>query len=165
MKRLLKPSASGSVLFLLCLMYLITYIDRVNIATAAEPIRKEFRLTDTQLGLAFSAFGYAYLLLQVFGGWIADRFGPRKTLSISGVIWAGATILTGAATGLWSLFSARVLLGIAEGATFPTATRAMSNWVRATKRGYAQDEHDAHDRLRLAPGQVLRPHAPNQCAQ
>jgi MFS family permease len=138
MKRLLKPSASGFVLLLLCLMYLITYIDRVNIATAAEPIRKEFHLSDTQLGLAFSAFGYAYLLLQVFGGWIADRFGPRKTLTVSGVIWAGSTILTGAATGLWSLFSARLLLGIGEGATFPTATRAMSNWVPAKKRGYAQ---------------------------
>ena len=59
MKRLLKPSASGFVLFLLCLMYLITYIDRVNIATAAEPIRKEFQLSDTKLGLAFSAFGHA----------------------------------------------------------------------------------------------------------
>jgi len=138
MKLLRKPTATGFVLFLLCLMYLITYIDRVNIATAAEPIRKEFHLSDTKLGLAFSAFGYAYLLLQVFGGWIADRFGPRKTLTLSGLVWAGATILTGAVSGLWSLFSARLLLGIGEGATFPTATRAMSNWVPASKRGYAQ---------------------------
>jgi len=136
--KLRKPTATGFVLFLLCLMYLITYIDRVNIATAAEPMRKEFKLSDTQLGFAFSAFGYAYLLLQVFGGWIADRFGPRKTLTISGVIWAGATILTGAIHSLGSLFGARLLLGIGEGATFPTATRAMSNWTPAGKRGYAQ---------------------------
>src|SRR5262249_3379412 len=107
MKLLRKPTATGLVLFLLCLMYLITYIDRVNIATAAEPIRKEFHLSATSLGLAFSAFGYAYLLLQVSGGWIADRFGPRKTLTISGLIWAGSTMLTGAVSGLWSLFSAR----------------------------------------------------------
>ena len=136
--RILPFSSTGIVLFLLCLMYLITYIDRVNIATAAEPIRKEFQLSDTKLGFAFSAFGYAYLLLQVSGGWIADRFGPRKTLTLSGLIWAASTMLTGAVTGLWSLFSARLLLGIGEGATFPTATRAMSNWVRAGKRGYAQ---------------------------
>src|SRR5215470_19101761 len=96
--------ATGLVLFLLCMMYLITYIDRVNLATAAEPIRKEFKLTNTQLGYAFSAFGYAYLLLQILGGWIADRFGARKTLSISGLIWAGSTILTSAATGVASLF-------------------------------------------------------------
>jgi len=138
MKLLRKPTATGSVLFLLCLMYLITYIDRVNIATAAEPMRKEFKLTDTQLGFAFSAFGYAYLLLQVYGGWIADRFGPRKTLTISGIVWAGATILTGLVNSLGTLFGARLLLGIGEGATFPTATRAMSNWTPPAKRGYAQ---------------------------
>ena len=51
------PSATGWVLFLLCLMYLITYIDRVNIATAAEPIRKEFGFSNTKLGVAFSASG------------------------------------------------------------------------------------------------------------
>ena len=136
--KLRRPSATGLVLFLLCLMYLITYIDRVNIATAAEPIRKDFHLSNTQLGIAFSAFGYAYLLLQVSGGFIADRYGPRATLTLSGVIWAGATIVTGLASGLWSLFAARLLLGVGEGATFPTATRAMSNWTPPSKRGWAQ---------------------------
>lgn len=136
--KLRRPSATGLVLFLLCLMYLITYIDRVNIATAAEPIRKDFGLSNTQLGIAFSAFGYAYLLLQVSGGFIADRYGPRNTLTVSGIVWAGATIVTGLATGLWSLFAARLLLGVGEGATFPTATRAMSNWTAAARRGWAQ---------------------------
>jgi sugar phosphate permease len=135
-KKLLR--ATNVVLFLLCMMYLITYIDRVNLATAAEPIRKEFGLTNTQLGVAFSAFGYAYLLLQISGGWIADRFGARRTLTWSGVIWAASTVLTGLATSLASLFSFRLLLGIGEGATFPTATRAMSNWTPAGKRGFAQ---------------------------
>jgi sugar phosphate permease len=129
---------TGTVLFLLCLMYLITYIDRVNLATAAEPIRKEFGLSNTQLGVAFSAFGYAYLALQISGGFIADKFGARKTLTLSGVVWAASTILTGAARGLWSLFSVRLLLGVGEGATFPTATRAMSSWTPAGKRGFAQ---------------------------
>jgi sugar phosphate permease len=136
--RLRRPTATGLVLFLLCMMYLITYIDRVNIATAAEPIRKEFKLTNTQLGIAFSAFGYAYLVLQIIGGWLADRFGARKTLGISGIVWAGSTILTGLTTGLATLFGARLLLGIGEGATFPTATRAMANWTPAGRRGYAQ---------------------------
>src|SRR6516225_2165769 len=136
--RLRRPTATGLVLFLLCMMYLITYIDRVNIATAAEPIRKEFKLTNTQLGIAFSAFGYAYLVLQIIGGWLADRFGARKTLGISGIVWAGSTILTGLTTGLATLFGARLLLGIGEGATFPTATRAMANWTPAVRRGYAQ---------------------------
>jgi MFS family permease len=131
-------AATRIVLFFLCLMYLITYIDRVNLSTSASSIQKEFKLTNTQLGIAFGAFGYAYLVLQIWGGWIADRFGARKTLAISGFIWAGATILTGFTGGLISLFLARVLLGIGEGATFPTATRAMANWTPAGKRGWAQ---------------------------
>ncbi len=119
-------------------MYGITYIDRVNIATAAGAIQKEFGLSNAAYGLAFGAFGWAYLALQISGGWFADRFGARKTLTISGLIWAGATILIGAVWNFWSLFAARVLLGIGEGATFPTATRAMANWTAPGRRGFAQ---------------------------
>ena len=134
----MKVRATAIVLFLLCLMYGITYIDRVNIATAAGPIQKEFGLSNAQYGLIFGAFGWAYLALQVSGGFIADRFGARKTLTISGVIWAGATLLVGLVSGFWSIFTCRVLLGIGEGATFPTATRAMANWTLAGRRGFAQ---------------------------
>src|SRR5207237_10612736 len=98
----LKPTVV--VLGLLCVMYLITYVDRVNIATAASEIRRELSLTNTQLGLVFSAFAYPYLLFQVFGGWVGDRFGPRLTLFVCGLIWAAATILTGVATTLTMLF-------------------------------------------------------------
>ena len=133
-----KPRATDLVLCLLCLINLITYIDRMSLATAAEPIRNEFKLNNTQLGYAFSAFGYAYLPLQIIGGWIADRFGARKPLTIAGVVWALSTMLTALTTGLAALFGVRLLLGIGEGATFPTATRAMANWTRAGRRGYAQ---------------------------
>jgi len=134
----MKIRATAMVLFLLCLMYGITYIDRVNIATAAGAIQNEFGLSNAQYGLAFGAFGWAYLALQISGGWFADRFGARKTLTISGLIWAGATVITGAVWSFGSLFAARVLLGIGEGATFPTATRAMANWTPAGRRGFAQ---------------------------
>src|SRR5262252_8461664 len=123
------------VLGLLCVMYLITYVDRVNVATAASDIRRELSLSNTQLGIVFSAFAYPYLLFQVFGGWVGDRFGPRRTLFICGLIWAAATILTGLAGSLAVLFGFRVLLGIGEGATFPAATRAMQSWVPGGRRG------------------------------
>src|SRR5205807_10155214 len=73
----LRPT--GIVLGLLCLMYLITYVDRVNLGTAAGEIRRELTLSNTQLGLVFSAFAFPYLFFQVLGGWIGDRFGPRVT--------------------------------------------------------------------------------------
>ena len=133
-----RATPAGIVLFLLCLMYLITYIDRVNVATAASEIRRELSLSNTQLGLVFSAFAYPYLLFQVFGGWVGDRFGPRKTLFVCGLIWAGATILTGLAGSLLTLFMVRVLLGVGEGATFPVATRAMQSWTPPSRRGFAQ---------------------------
>src|SRR5690242_19471679 len=130
--------ATTMVLGLLCLMYLITYVERVNIATAASEIRKDLGLSNTQLGFVLSAFGYPYLLFQVFGGWIGDRFGPRRTLFMCGLVWAGATILTGLTGGLVSLLFVRVLVGIGEGATFPVATRAMQNWTAVGDRGFAQ---------------------------
>jgi MFS family permease len=119
-------------------MYLITYVDRVNIATAAAEIRRELHLSNTQLGFVLSAFAYPYLLFQIFGGWIGDRVGPRRTLLSCGLIWATATILTGVAGGLVSLFFVRVLLGVGEGATFPVATRAMQSWTPVGGRGFAQ---------------------------
>jgi ACS family glucarate transporter-like MFS transporter len=130
--------ASTIVLALLCLMYLITYLDRVNVSSAAEGFATEFRLSKTQIGLVFSAFAYPYLIFQIIGGWVSDRFGARRTLIVCGVIWATATALTGTASGLVSLLIARLLLGLGEGATFPAATSAMSRWVADQRRGLAQ---------------------------
>src|SRR6266568_2917587 len=134
----LRFKATHVVLAMLCLMYFVTYVDRVNIGTAASEIQKELHLSNTQLGLVFSAFAYPYLLFQVIGGWVGDRFGPRRTLFWCGLIWAVSTIATGFVTSLATLFIARVALGFGEGATFPTATRAMQYWTPASKRGFAQ---------------------------
>jgi sugar phosphate permease len=141
--------ATNVVLGLLCLMYFLTYLDRVNISTAmaSNQFLKEIPLTKTQAGLIFSAFAYPYLLFQISGGWVADKFGPRIALTICGIIWAGATIMTGMVHGLVMMFVARVVLGFGEGATFPTATRAMSYWMPKSKRGYAQGITHAFSRL------------------
>ncbi len=143
-RRLSPPNV---VLGLLCVMYMITYVDRVNVSTAADAIRRELALSNTQLGFLQSAFGYPYLLFQIFGGWLGDRVGPRRTLFICGLIWATATILTGFAGGLTSLFLCRVLVGIGEGATFPVATRAMQSWTAVGRRGFAQGLTHAFARL------------------
>src|SRR5207244_4906527 len=90
---------------------------------------------------------YPYLLFQISGGWVADKFGPRLALTICGVIWAGATIMTGLVHGAAMIFVARVILGFGEGATFPTATRAMCFWTAKSKRGFAQGITHASSRL------------------
>lgn len=133
-----RVKATNVVLLIICLMYLITYIDRVNIGTAAPAIQADLGLSATELGLAFSAFAYPYAFFQIAGGWLGDRLGPRLTLLICGCIWSAATVLIGFAGGVVSLFIARFLLGIGEGSAFPTATRALSNWMPASRRGFAQ---------------------------
>jgi MFS family permease len=143
----LRFKATHVVLAMLCVMYFITYVDRVNIGTAASEIQKELSLSNTQLGLVFSAFAYPYLLFQVFGGWVGDKFGPRQTLFWCGVIWALSTIATGFVNSLTMLFAARFALGFGEGATFPTATRAMQYWTPETSRGWAQGLTHAFSRL------------------
>lgn len=139
--------ATTVVLAIMCLMYFITYLDRVNVSTAGVVFGKELHFSHTQLGFVFSAFAYPYLAFQIIGGWIGDRFGPKRTLAICALIWAGATVLTGLAGGLVSMILARVLLGFGEGATFPVATCAMARWVPAAKRGFAQGITHSASRL------------------
>ena len=87
LKQALLHRVRGKVLLLLCFMYMITYIDRVNISTAAPFIKDDLGLSNTQLGLALSAFSIPYAFFQIFGGMIGDRFGPRKVLGIVGLMW------------------------------------------------------------------------------
>ena len=147
--------ATNIVLGLLCIMYLLTYIDRLNFSTVVidKQFLKEIPINKVQIGFVFSAFAYPYLLFQIIGGWVADKFGPRKALTVCGIIWAGATIATGLVHGLVGLFVARLVLGFGEGATFPTATRAMSYWTPKEKRGFAQGITHAFSRL----GNTLTP--------
>jgi len=126
------------VLFVLCLMYFIAYIDRVNIAVAGPAIRNELRLSATELGLIFSAFAYPYAAMQIAGGWLSDRFGARIVLAGLSLIWASATVLTGVSWSVASLVGFRVLVGLGEGGAFPAATRALTYWMPAAERGFAQ---------------------------
>ena len=152
-----RPRVTAVVFVLLCLMYFITYLDRVNVSTAASGFSKEFGLNKTEIGLVFSAFAYPYLVFQIVGGWISDRLGARRTLIVCGAIWAGATVLTGMAGGLASMLVARLLLGFGEGATFPAATTAMSRWVPKSRRGYAQGITHAAARIgnAVAPAAIV----------
>jgi MFS family permease len=119
-------------------MYFLFYVNRVNLATAAPLIRADLRIDNTQLGLAFSAFSIPYAVFQLVGGWVGDKLGARATLAICCAVVSISTILTGAATGIVSLFLFRLALGFGEGAAFPTATRAMISWTPQNNWGFAQ---------------------------
>jgi sugar phosphate permease len=146
-----------AILFLLCLMYFVAYIDRVNISTAALALRNEFELTPTQLGFIFSAFAYPYAGMQILGGWLSDRFGPRLVLAALSLVWASATIMTGLSGSVAALVVCRIFVGVGEGGAFPTATRAFTFWLPARERGFAQGITHSFARLggAVAPPIVL----------
>ena len=119
-------------------MYLILYVNRVNISTVAPLIKADLRLNNTQLGLAFSAFGIPYAVLQLFGGWFGDRLGPRKVIVRIALCWVAFTALTGAAWNFSSLVLFRFLFGMGEAGAFPNIARAGKEWFPFSERGFAQ---------------------------
>lgn len=119
-------------------MYLIMYLDRVNVSIAAKDIMKEFSLSNVQIGLAFSAFSWPYLVGQLAGGWFAKQFGSRVALVFCGMLVAISTFATGFVTGLVSLFVVRLALGCGEGPSFSAATAAMRDWYPERRFGFIQ---------------------------
>src|ERR1700733_15491412 len=97
--RKLKLSPAGRVLALLCAMYFLYFVNRTNLAIAGPVIAADLRLSNTQLGLVFGAFGIPFALLQPLGGAIGDRFGPRLTLALCALIVCAANAWMGLAGG------------------------------------------------------------------
>lgn len=126
-----------AVVFWLFVLSMITYVDRVCISTAKDPISAEMHLSDTEMGLVFSAFALGYALAQIPCGWLADRFGPRTVLTFVVTLWSGMTALTGAAWNLASLVGIRFLFGISEAGAYPGGARAICNWLPLDERGRA----------------------------
>src|SRR5215510_3554138 len=94
---------------------LILYIDRVNISVVAPILMAEFGWDPAMTGTILSAFFVGYLLTQLPGGWIADRFGGKGIIGFAVVWWSFATLLTPFAYAVPLMIAVRVGLGIGEG--------------------------------------------------
>ncbi len=132
------------VLLLLLLISIITYVDRVNISVTARQMMPALGLTDLQMGQIFSAFVFGYALFQVPGGWLGDRWGPRRVLTFAVIWWSIFTALTAVAPILplanligimGSLMVVRLLIGMGEAAALPNFNRAVANWHPPHERG------------------------------
>ncbi|WP_027415481.1 MFS transporter [Aneurinibacillus terranovensis] len=133
-----KSKTRWLVLFMICLMYLITFMDRTNISVVAPSMSKEFGFDQVTMGFIFSAFTWAYALGQIPGGWLGDRFGPRSVLTMIVSFWSLMTIVTAQSVGYLSMVVVRFLFGFGEAGAFPTATKAMKLWLSKSERGFAQ---------------------------
>src|SRR4051812_23289968 len=97
----------------------ITYLDRICMAQAADPISLALGLDKRQMGWVFSAFTLAYTLFEVPTGWLGDRIGPRKVLVRVVLWWSVFTALTGWAWSLGALLVIRFAFGAGEAGAFP----------------------------------------------
>jgi len=130
--------------------YMITYMDRVAISSAAPLIRKEFAFSLVTMGWILASFRWGYALFQIPGGWLGDRIGPRRALTLIVTWWSAFTSLTALAWNASSMIVCRFLFGVGEAGAFPIATRSLSRWMRASERGFAQGITHAGSRLGAA---------------
>src|SRR6201996_8330282 len=126
------------VLGMAVVLAFLTYMDRVCISVAAPAMMRDLRLSNIQMGFAFSAFTTAYALFEIPTGWWADRIGSRRVLTRIVVWWSVFTGLTAAAWNFASLVILRGLFGAGEAGAWPTVARALSRWFPARERGTAQ---------------------------
>lgn len=126
------------VLGILFLTWIVNYLDKLSMNVAIIPISEEFSLNETQAGLIISVFFMSYAVMQLVGGYFSDKYGARKMILISVVLWSIFTILTGFAWSFISLILIRLLFGIGEG-SFPSAsTLAIADNFHKSERGRAK---------------------------
>ncbi len=131
------------ILFMLFLVTTINYADRATISIAGSSLQKDLGIDAVTLGYIFSAFGWAYVLGQIPGGWLLDRFGSKKVYAFSIFTWSLFTVLQGfvgympVANAIIALFMLRFLVGFAEAPSFPGNARIVAAWFPTAERGTA----------------------------
>jgi ACS family glucarate transporter-like MFS transporter len=138
-----KTNIRWVVVAVLFIITAINYADRATISLAGPEIAKDLKFNAITMGYIFSAFGWAYVIAQLPGGWLLDRFGSKLVYALSIFFWSLFTLLVGAVgffTGLTAvivLFSLRFLVGASEAPSFPANSRIVAAWFPANERGTA----------------------------
>jgi MFS transporter, ACS family, glucarate transporter len=132
------------IVFMLFVVTMVNYADRATISIAGPALSKDLGLSAVQMGYVFSAFGWSYVIAQIPGGWLLDRFGSRTVYFWSIFIWSIFTLLQGSigllgsgAAAVVTLFTLRLLVGLAEAPSFPANGRIVAAWFPSNERGTA----------------------------
>ena len=151
--------ARYGVLGFACSLALLTYLDRICIMQARQSIKDDLGFSESDMGLIFAAFMVGYMLLEVPGGWMGDRWGSRRVVTGIVLAWSLFTALTGciwpfvwdsgrqlqlgslavplAVNSLAMMLLVRFLFGLGEAGAFPNITRIIRDWFPADKRASA----------------------------
>src|SRR5216683_4140842 len=128
----------------------INYMDRANLSIVAPDVKKDLHISAAELGIIFSAFSWTYAALQIPGGWVLDRVGPRITFGIALIFWSIVTGSISLARGFGSLLGLRMALGVAETPAFPANNTLVSRWFPTRERGLATGSYTAGEYVGLA---------------
>jgi sugar phosphate permease len=138
------------ILVLLALTTAVATLGRLNLGITGKYVQDEFAFSIQTMGWIFSAFAFAYHPFQIPGGWAGDRFGPRKVLTFSILLWCAATVAMALVPGLpigrwlglaWSFAVFRFLIGIGEAPATPNSAKVVSAWMGAVRRGAGSSSH------------------------
>lgn len=132
-----RRSASSALVLLLGAAVFLNYVDRGAIGIAAPLMKSDLGLSEEAYGVAFSAFFWIYAPVQLFAGWLCDRFSVYRLMAAGILLWAGATLLMGFAGGFLSLLVLRIMLGVGESISFPGSSKIIARHVAPERRGAA----------------------------
>jgi ACS family glucarate transporter-like MFS transporter len=131
------------ILAMLFLVTVINYADRATLSITGPVISKELGISAAEMGFIFSAFGWAYVLGQLPGGWLLDRYGSKIVYGLSIFIWSVFTLMQGSigffagGTAVMVLFALRFAVGFAEAPSFPGNSRVVAAWFPGQERATA----------------------------
>jgi MFS transporter, ACS family, D-galactonate transporter len=134
------------------LITLVNLVDRISLSIAMPTIAKEFALSPAMQGLILSSFFWSYALLQIPGGWLIDRYGPRRVVAGATLLWGVFQTLLGVASGGLSMLFLRVGLGGAEAPLFPAGSKLNALWLSRHERARGAVLMDAGSPLGAAIG-------------
>jgi len=128
---------------MLFVVTVINYADRSTISIAGDDIQKSLGLDSKQLGFILSGFGWSYLVAQIPGGWLLDRFGAKRVYGWALFAWSAITALQGFIdfftflSPVFLFFILRLLVGVAEAPSFPGNASILASWFPSKERGRA----------------------------
>ena len=138
------PRAAAIGLGLLALVNLFNYLDRFAVTVVAQPLKKHFGLSDTQLGfLNGPAFVAVYIVASLIFGRLVDRFDRRRVLALALTLWSGMTMLGGVANSYLALVIARAGVGVGEGGSNPAGFSLLADLYPMQRRSFAVAIHSA----------------------
>jgi ACS family glucarate transporter-like MFS transporter len=135
----------------------LTILARAGISGAKAEMAHDLGINDLMFGVVFGAFALGYAIFMIPCGWLAEHWGPRRSLACSVFFWSLFTLCTGLVSGITLLIFVRFLFGLAEAGVFPQATRALHNWTLLRERGLALGLLNMGSRLGAAVGLLSAP--------